>query len=90
MVYEQNECKIEDRQVAAMRQIHLAFPLLDNFQSEIGKSSTVAVEASARLPMPCSTARNGAGNKNQASVCGRRAETVERRRRDDMERRRSA
>ena len=65
-----------------MRQFHFAFPLLKNFQSAIGKSSTVAFEISARLLKPCPTVQNRPAIKQLASVCGRRAETVERRRRD--------
>jgi hypothetical protein len=41
----------------------MMFFLPDNFQSEIGKSSAVAVDASAHVSKPWRTARNGAGNK---------------------------
>ena len=43
-----------------MRQFDRTFPLPNNFQSEIGKSSAVAVDASAHVSKPCRTARNGA------------------------------
>jgi hypothetical protein len=68
-----------------MRQFHFAFLLPENFQSAIGKSSTVAVKVSTRLPKPFQTAemtqeikirlRSAVGERKQWSANGETAGT---------------